>query len=610
MTKTRDLADLGGGFIQAGTGATQRTVEDKLNDVVSVKDFGAVGDGTTDDTSAIQAALNSGSKHIFAPSGTYLLSNYILIPDGVSLSGGGQDVTTFKAATSAAPSGDVKGWISKIGSQPTAIANLASNVSKGGRTLTFAAAHGLSAGDLVLIYNSTDSSFNSYRTVYRAGEYCEVLSITSSTVVELRNPLCDDYNAADVGVYTCSGYINGNLSDFSITGNGYQASNDLLLQFCKGVNVHNVSTTGSNHSSAVVDKSYGTDLKGMHCVMQWDGVTDYGTFYGLSISNSQQVSIQGTFKSRRHAITHGGNDDWSVPCRFSHTYDSELESDPVGLAPAYDTHGNAEYCTVDGITAKGGFSLGGDHIAVRNSSFIGSETAQGLCQYAEMHGFNFTVENVYVETYYSDSNRGLLDVGGNSTSVSNAAKTGGTFIVRNLTLVAPNQTTFGIVFRNRGAVQDYDLLFDNVSYEANLSSVTYGPIRVDTVTGNSPDRIQATNVIANGISNYPSLSLGSVDLSNNPLIRQDSLTGKLQLTVTSGTKFAAGSPTNFVKRFAKAPSMATAIEVGVDSAGTIFVPTLYSSPTASNYRLAIRGAANASATTNFTIHWTATLQEF
>jgi len=70
MTKTRDLADLGGGFIQAGTGAVQRTVESKLQDVVSVKDFGAVGDGVTDDTIAVQAAFNSGATSICFPKAT------------------------------------------------------------------------------------------------------------------------------------------------------------------------------------------------------------------------------------------------------------------------------------------------------------------------------------------------------------------------------------------------------------------------------------------------------------------------------------------------------------------------------------------------------------
>ena len=80
MTKTRDLADLGGGFIQAGTGATQRTVESKLQDVVSVKDFGATGDGTTDDAAAIQAAIDANpGKAILIPSGTYLINTTISV---------------------------------------------------------------------------------------------------------------------------------------------------------------------------------------------------------------------------------------------------------------------------------------------------------------------------------------------------------------------------------------------------------------------------------------------------------------------------------------------------------------------------------------------------
>jgi hypothetical protein len=61
-------------YIPAGAGATQRTVQAKLRDVVNVKDFGAVGNGTTDDTAAIQAAINSGYSLVF-PAGTYLCNN-------------------------------------------------------------------------------------------------------------------------------------------------------------------------------------------------------------------------------------------------------------------------------------------------------------------------------------------------------------------------------------------------------------------------------------------------------------------------------------------------------------------------------------------------------
>ena len=61
-------------FLASGTGASQRTVLDKLRDVVSVKDFGAVGNGVADDTAAIQAAINTGKSVCFTE-GTYLANN-------------------------------------------------------------------------------------------------------------------------------------------------------------------------------------------------------------------------------------------------------------------------------------------------------------------------------------------------------------------------------------------------------------------------------------------------------------------------------------------------------------------------------------------------------
>jgi hypothetical protein len=63
-------------FTQDGTDAKPRTYLSKLKDVVSVKDFGAVGDGATECAAAIQAAINTG-KDVFIPSGVYKVSTPI-----------------------------------------------------------------------------------------------------------------------------------------------------------------------------------------------------------------------------------------------------------------------------------------------------------------------------------------------------------------------------------------------------------------------------------------------------------------------------------------------------------------------------------------------------
>lgn len=76
-------------FTATGTGAVARTLDAKISDTVSVKDFGAVGDGIADDTAAIQAAINSNAAEVMFPKGNYKITSPLYIDGGIKLIGSG-----------------------------------------------------------------------------------------------------------------------------------------------------------------------------------------------------------------------------------------------------------------------------------------------------------------------------------------------------------------------------------------------------------------------------------------------------------------------------------------------------------------------------------------
>ena len=86
-------------FKQSGTGAVNRDISLKLAETVSVKDFGAVGNGVADDTAAIQAAHNA-SYRVYYPNGTYNVTGNITIRTGTYIegSGAGQTLISLSAA--------------------------------------------------------------------------------------------------------------------------------------------------------------------------------------------------------------------------------------------------------------------------------------------------------------------------------------------------------------------------------------------------------------------------------------------------------------------------------------------------------------------------------
>ena len=68
--------------------STSRTLQNRLEDYVSVKDYGAVGNGTTDDTTAIQNALDNGGC-VYFPEGVYKITQPIVVDQSVHIMGAG-----------------------------------------------------------------------------------------------------------------------------------------------------------------------------------------------------------------------------------------------------------------------------------------------------------------------------------------------------------------------------------------------------------------------------------------------------------------------------------------------------------------------------------------
>jgi hypothetical protein len=99
-------------YTPGGAGAVATTVQAKLRQYISVKDFGAVGNGIADDTNAIVLALtyvdSLGGGVVYCPTGNYRTTSQIQVPQFCGIVGDGSLATQFKR--------DNAGFLFKAGS--------------------------------------------------------------------------------------------------------------------------------------------------------------------------------------------------------------------------------------------------------------------------------------------------------------------------------------------------------------------------------------------------------------------------------------------------------------------------------------------------------------
>ena len=213
--------------IAAGSGAVATTVQSKLRETVSVKDFGAVGDGVANDTAAVQAAINAGGNVDF-PAGTYKITSPLTVGANTHLRGiDGLPTLNFASSTSFANSFSA-GLIKAFGTTgtsatltaravpaPLAVPRL-SSATRSGTTVTADTdvAHNLAVGDNVWIVGTPTSGnevFYTGATSTQRSTPAVVASVPSATVTMTIASPC-------VVTWTAHGLPNGTSVQLTTTG--------------------------------------------------------------------------------------------------------------------------------------------------------------------------------------------------------------------------------------------------------------------------------------------------------------------------------------------------------------------------------------------------------
>jgi hypothetical protein len=156
---------------------TSRKLKDRFADTVNVKDFGAVGDGVTDDTSAIQAALNYAANNdkgaVFVPSGVYRCSSGIIVHAGVDLFSNGNTQSSPSVGTRLLFDSNVMTCLTLGGEN-------ANNLSCGIRNINIVRSGStIPAGSIGILCSNT--SFTTLDRVLIYGQSIGLKSISSAT---------------------------------------------------------------------------------------------------------------------------------------------------------------------------------------------------------------------------------------------------------------------------------------------------------------------------------------------------------------------------------------------------------------------------------------------
>ena len=378
--------------IIATGGTIARTLADRFIDVVNVKDFGATADGSTDDTAAVQAAIDN-TGMIFFPAGTYKIEGTITLPSDVIIQG--EPGTILKGIVTAEGGGVYPNQMFTATSKSDiSFRNVKFDFSRGSND--YASGAGLSSINSLKFTSTTDVSFldceltafvtNQNTSYIETKNYINfaVASFDACKRVYFQRLLTSDIREEGPAFYDCEQvYFDGWNGDGTVSGTGNGTSSHASFWYCDGVSVRDADF---KHMGGSVLNCFARNV-----VYENVNVNDGGTQDGRGFDFGNELNVK-TFDAGNISVQNCSlNVDQYGVFTASSTFNDVIESIKVD---------NCRFTVGVDVTAYGVFLRYATNAVVSNCYIslgdVSSETGAGVFYVASGTGPQIEISNNHI----------------------------------------------------------------------------------------------------------------------------------------------------------------------------------------------------------------------